>query len=260
MARIIVIASGKGGVGKTTSAINIGAALNKFGKDVIVVDANLTTPNIGLHLGAPTVPVSLTHVLMGRAKPHEAIYEHRSGMKVMPSSISINAGKIHSGRLSEVAKKLRKYGEIIIFDSPAGLGDEAIDVIEAGDDVLIVTQAETPALTDALKTIKLAENLDKNVKGVVITRFSKKNHQIALDNIESMLEKNIIGVIPEDDAIKHSLRMRDAVVHTHPKSGAAKGYRQVAAKLIGTEYVKELEKEEKEGALYNLLKKLGLAA
>ena len=59
MSKIIAIVSGKGGVGKTTSAINLGVALNKFGKNVVVVDANLTTPNIGLHLGAPIVPISL---------------------------------------------------------------------------------------------------------------------------------------------------------------------------------------------------------
>lgn len=258
MARIIVIASGKGGVGKTTSAINIGAALNKFGKDVILVDANLTTPNIGLHLGAPTVPISLTHVLAGKAKLHEAIYEHHSGMKVLPSSISIYAGKINSERLSEIAKKLKNYGEIIIFDSPAGLGKDVVNTIEAGDDVLIITQAEMPALTDALKTIKLAEQLDKNIKGVVLTRFRKKNHEMPLDSIESMLEKDVISVIPEDDAVKQALRMRDAVIHTHPTSKASRSYRELAAKLIGEKYLKEFEKEQNEGPFHKLLKKLGL--
>src|SRR3989338_8055195 len=89
MTRVITITSGKGGVGKTTSAINIGAALNYLGKDVIVVDANLTTPNIGLHLGAPIVPVSLNHVLSGKAKISDALYEHESGLKIIPSSLSI---------------------------------------------------------------------------------------------------------------------------------------------------------------------------
>ena len=67
MSKLITITSGKGGVGKTTTAINLGAALNAFGKDVVVLDANLTTPNVGLHLGAPLVPVSLNHVLSGKA-------------------------------------------------------------------------------------------------------------------------------------------------------------------------------------------------
>jgi septum site-determining protein MinD len=258
MARIIVIASGKGGVGKTTSTVNIGAALNKLGKDVTIVDANLTMPNVGLHLGAPTVPISLAHVLAGKAKLHEAIYEHHSGMKVLPSSISIYSGKINPEKISEIAKKLKRYGDIVLFDSAAGLGDEVIHTLNAADDIIIVTQAEMPALTDALKTIKLAEEqLDKTIKGIVVTRFRKKGHEIPVDTVESMLEKEVISVIPEDDAVKESLRMRDAVVHTHPKSSAARGYNELAAKLIGKRYSKSIEKEDK--MFVRVLKRLGLA-
>ena len=76
--KAIAVVSGKGGVGKTTSAINLAAALNFFGKDVVILDANLTTPNVGLHLGAPIVPVNLNHVLSGKASIVDAIYEHES--------------------------------------------------------------------------------------------------------------------------------------------------------------------------------------
>ncbi len=97
MSNIIVITSGKGGVGKTTTAINLAAAINHFKKDVLVIDGNLTTPNVALHLGAAEVPVNLNHVLLGKAAPHEAIYEHNSGIKIMPSSLSIkNWKKINS--------------------------------------------------------------------------------------------------------------------------------------------------------------------
>src|SRR3989339_136057 len=108
MAKIYAIASGKGGVGKTTSAINLGAALNKFKEDVIVVDANLTTPNIGLYLGAPIVPINLNHVLQGKADIEEAIYEHESGTKIIPSSLSLrDLKKIDTDFLKEAVKKLK---------------------------------------------------------------------------------------------------------------------------------------------------------
>src|SRR4030042_1976505 len=89
MNKIIVITSGKGGVGKTTTAINLGAAINFFKKDVLVIDANLSTPNIGVHLNSPEVPINIHHVLLGSAEPFEAVYEHESGMKIMPASLSI---------------------------------------------------------------------------------------------------------------------------------------------------------------------------
>lgn len=79
MKKIIVITSGKGGVGKTTSAINLGAAINYFGGDVAVIDANLSTPNIGIHLNCPEVPINLNHVLQKKAEVFESVYEHESG-------------------------------------------------------------------------------------------------------------------------------------------------------------------------------------
>src|SRR3989344_6849345 len=135
MATLITITSGKGGVGKTTTAINLGAALNSFGKEVIVVDANLSTPNVGLHLGAPIVPISLNHVLSGKAKIGDAIYEHESGTKIIPSSLSVKELRnLNHGKLKEVGKKLRRMADYIIFDSAAGLGDEAMAALEAADE------------------------------------------------------------------------------------------------------------------------------
>src|SRR3989338_10437219 len=89
MKKVIVITSGKGGVGKTTTAINLGAAINYFGGNVVVIDGNLSTPNVGIHLNSPEVPVTFNHVLLGKADVFEAVYEHDSGLKIVPSSISI---------------------------------------------------------------------------------------------------------------------------------------------------------------------------
>ena len=89
MRKLIVITSGKGGVGKTTTAINLSAAMNYFKKDVLLIDGNLSTPNVGIYLGSPEVPVNLNHILSEKAEVYEAIYEHESGIKVIPSSVSI---------------------------------------------------------------------------------------------------------------------------------------------------------------------------
>ncbi len=234
MARVIVINSGKGGVGKTTTAINLGAALNQCKKNVIVIDANLNTPNIGLHLGAPIVPITLNHVLKGKAEIEDAIYEHSSGTKIIPSSLSVKElTKFNTKKLPEIANKLKNHADFIIFDSAAGFGEEVMAVLGASDEIIIVTNPEMPAVTDALKAVKIAKQMNKDVKGVIVTRHRNAKYEMPLSSIKSMLETPIIGVIPEDKAIKEALTRRDAVIHTSPRSRSAKKYKDIARKILG---------------------------
>lgn len=246
MARVIAIISGKGGVGKTTTAINLGAALNKLNKEVIIVDANLNTPNIGVHLGAPIVPITLNHVLKGKATIEEAIYEHSSGTKIIPSSLSIKElTKFNTKKLPSITESLKSLADFIIFDSAAGFGPEAIATLEVGEEIIVVTNPEMPAITDALKAVKVARSMNKDVKGVIVTRHQNAKYEMPLSAIKSMLEAPIIGVIPEDKAVKESVTKRDAVVHTHPRSRVSKKYNEVAAKILGGNGYKVFKKNNK---------------
>jgi len=234
MARVIVINSGKGGVGKTTTAINLGASLNKLKKEVVIVDANLNTPNVGIQLGAPIVPVTLNHVLKGKAEIEEAIYEHSSGTKIIPSSLSVKElTKFNTKKFPELTKKLKPLCDYVIFDSAAGFGDEVMAVLEASDEIIIVTNPEMPAVTDALKAIKVAREMGKEINGVVVTRHKDAKYEMPLSSIRSMLESQIIGVVPEDKAVKEALNLRDAVVHTHPRSKVSRKYHDIARKING---------------------------
>lgn len=252
MGRIITIISGKGGVGKTTTAINLGAALNKMGREVIIVDLNLNTPNIGIHLGAPIVPITLNHVLKGKAEIEEAIYEHSSGTKIIPSSLSVREiTTFNSRKIPFIIRRLKDFADYIILDSAAGFSEEAIATIEAGEEIIVVTNPELPAITDALKAVKIARSSGKIVKGVVVTRHRNAKYEMPLSSIKSMLEAPIIGVIPEDDSVKHALTKRDAVVHTHPRSRVAKKYAEIAHKIDGTSW----KKEGMISSFFNMLKK-----
>lgn len=243
MARIIAVISGKGGVGKTTTAINLGAALNSLEQEVIIVDVNLNTPNIGVHLGAPIVPVSLNHVLKGKSNIEEAIYEHSSGTKIIPSSLSVKElTKFNTKKIPSTIRGLHDHADFIILDSAAGFSEEAMATIEAGEEIIVVTNPEMPAVTDALKAVKVARDLGKDVKGIIVTRFKNKRYEMPLSSIKSMLEAPIIGVIPEDKAVKEALNQRDAVVHTHPRSKVSKKYFAIAGKIFGPE---DLSNEKK---------------
>jgi septum site-determining protein MinD len=234
MAKVCAVISGKGGVGKTTTVVNLGAALNKFNEDVVIVDTNLTTPNIGLHFGAPIVPVSLNHVLQGKADIEEAVYEHESGTKIIPASLSLkDLKKIKLDNLYDVAKELKKTYSYVILDSAAGLGDEVKAAIEACDEVFVVTNPNILAVTDALKAIKLAEDLDRPVKGIIITRVKDDETEMSVDGVLEMLEKPLLGIIPEDKQVPLSLNKKNAVVNTKPRSKASRAYIDIAARMLG---------------------------
>jgi len=256
MQKIIVITSGKGGVGKTTTAINLGAAINYFGEDVLVIDGNLTTPNIGVHLNSPEVPIDLNSVLLGKADAEEAVYEHGSGVKIMPASLAISElKKIKPEKFKDIKKDLRKLSTYVIVDSCAGLGHETSSIMEAADELIIVTNPEITAITDALKTIKLAESMKKPIRGVIVTRVRKNNFEMSPSEVKDMLEMPILGMVPEDIAVQESLKIRDAVVHTHPKSKASRAYKEIAAQLIGAKYDSNLDRE---AMLLRVLSALGL--
>lgn len=240
MGRIITIISGKGGVGKTTTAINLGAALNKLGKDVIIVDLNLNTPNIGIHLGAPIVPITLNHVLKGKAEIDEAIYEHSSGTKIIPSSLSIKEITVfNTKKIPFIIRRLKDLADYVILDSAAGFSEEAIATITAGEEIIVVTNPELPAVTDALKAVKIARNNNKDVKGIIVTRHKSAKYEMPLSSIKSMLESPIVGVIPEDVNVKNALTKRDAVIHTHPRSKVSKKYLEIACKVDGSQMRRE---------------------
>jgi len=243
MAKLIVITSGKGGVGKTTTAINLGAAINYFDKDVLVIDGNLTTPNIGLYFGSPEVPVNLNHIISKKAEPYEAVYEHESGLKIMPSSLSIKElKKIKPEKLKEHKKNFKDLSDYIIVDSAAGLGNEACSIISLADELIIVTNPEIPAITDALKTVKLAEQMKKPVRGIIVTRVRKNKSEMRPETVKEMLEVPILGMIPEDILFQEALNLKNPIVNTHPKSNPSRAYKEIASKLLEVPYDSDKDK------------------
>lgn len=257
MTKIIVITSGKGGVGKTTTAVNLSAAMNYFGKDVLLVDGNLSTPNVGIHLGSPEVPINLNHVLKNKAEMFEAVYEHESGLKVIPSSLSIKElSRTKPEKLKDFKKDFKKtVKDYVIVDSAAGLGNEATSALKLADELILVSNPEMPAITDALKAIKLAEQLKKDVKGIIITRVKKNNLELQPTTVKEMLEVPILGMVPENEQITEALNLKDAIIHTHPKSNVSRAYKEIAAQILGVEYDSNKDRER---LFQRFLKKLKL--
>jgi len=234
MARIIACVSGKGGVGKTVTVSNLGAALVKHGKNVIILDANVTTPNLSLHLGIPFYPITLHDVLKKKMPVESAIYYHHSGVKVIPASLSYDAMKdVDIERLESVLWNLLGKADIVIVDSAAGLGKEALTAINVADELIVVTNPDIPAVTDALKTIKIAQDNGTKVLGAVINRVRGLKHELSASDVKSMLGVPIIAIVPEDIAVPRSIANKMPVVHHRPNSRAAREFIRLAARIAG---------------------------
>ncbi|MBU0758098.1 MAG: cell division ATPase MinD [Nanoarchaeota archaeon] len=245
MTKFIVVASSKGGVGKTTTAINLATALHGFGREIILVDANISTPNVGIYLGASKVPITLHDVLSAEKPLSDSIYILRSGLKVIPASISISdQKKARHELLGKYLQQLAGKAEIVIIDSAAGLGGEMISAIKTGDEIIIITTPDLASVTDALRTVRVCRDHNKKILGIIVNRVREDDFEIAKSNIEFILEHPIIALIPEDDTIRQANHLKSPVTYSHPNAPSSVSYKKLAAKILGVKYVESIEKDD----------------
>lgn len=235
--RSIVFASGKGGTGKTTTVANIGVALAQFGKDVILIDADITMANLSLILGMEDIPITLHDVLAGEAELKDAIYEGPAGVKVIPGGLSLEkVKKARPERLRELIREISQMGDFILIDAPAGLELTSVTALLIGKELIVVTNPEISAITDSLKTKLVAEKLGTLPLGVILNRVTNEKTELSREEIEAILEVPVIGIVPEDPEVKRASAYGVPLVIKNPTSPAAIAYKQIAAKLAGIKW------------------------
>lgn len=236
MANVIAVSGGKGGVGKTTTVANLGLALRKLGKDVTLIDTNLTTPSLSLHLGIPLYPITLHDVLRGDAYITEAMYIHQSGLRIVPASLSLeDLEGTDARKIAKIMDEVAAETDIVLLDCAAGLGNETVAALRAADSLLLVTNPDLPSVTDALKTKKLAEEMGVKVLGVVLNRVDarKKKSQLSEKEVKDMLEVPILALVPEDANVQLAIHNKTPVVHHRPRAAASREYVKLASVLTG---------------------------
>lgn len=235
--RVISIVSGKGGVGKTTIASNLGAVLaGVFGKNVLVVDCNITTAHLGLYLGMDNLPVTLNHVLRGSANASEAIYSHPTGMKVLPASISLrDMDGVDMFRLKDVVRELRETHagiDYVLLDCAPGLGREAMSAIKSSSEMLFVSIPYMPALMDVVKCGHSVRGEGIKTTGLVLNMVSKAKHEVSEKEAERIVSLPVLASISHDAEVLRSLASRMPVVVYNANSKAGRGMVSLAGRLV----------------------------
>ncbi len=235
MAKIIGIVSLKGGVGKTTISAALGDAIAGFGKRVLVVDGNLSAPNLGLHFNVVDPEFSLHHVLDRIAKPSQAIHK-LDRFDLLPCSVFGRLNNSSPLKLKDRIGYLSKRYDYIIIDSSPALDDETLGVILASDDIIVVTTPDHPTLSNTMNAVKLAKQRGTPIVGLVLNKTFNKNFELSIKDIEDVIEVPVMAVIPHDVNVLKALSEFDTLNNYRPKSKGSEEFRKLAAILIGEKY------------------------
>ncbi len=230
MTKFVACVSGKGGVGKTTTALNVGQALASLDKQVVVLDANLVTPNIALNLGYVNPEGTLNKFLRKEKSLKEIMYLHPSGISVIPASPSYaEFQNTNPQKISKIFEHLDNVADYVIVDSPSGLGYEVSEILRHCDEILVVINPQLSSVMDALKTIRLAQTHGATVSGIVLNKTSYlKKYEMKAEEIEEILGHQIIAQIRDNRKMKKAAHHKMPVHHLYPQSHSAKQFKNIA--------------------------------
>ncbi len=231
--RTIVVASGKGGVGKTTVAINLSILLAQAGKKTVLVDADTAMANVGIMLGIERAPINLHNVLMGEASIKDAMYEGPSKLKYVPSGLSSEkVKKLDYTRLADAISEL-EGNDFVIMDGPPGLDANEELVIKSAKEVLLVTTPEPAALADCLKIKNFAERASLKIAGLVTNQVLRDPAEIKPQDVENLLGVKLIAEIPEDIEVRRSTALQIPVILKNPATPASIALKRLASTIAG---------------------------
>jgi len=233
-AKTIGVIAIKGGVGKTTTTSNLGAVLaNRFGKKVLIIDANYSAPNLGLHLGLINPKKTIHDVLTDKIPIEKALYQHFDGFHVLPGSTSVR--KVNPFKLKQKLAPLKGYYDIIIIDSSPSLNEEILSTMVASDELLVVSSPDYPTLSMTLRAVKMAKRKRTPIKGIVLNKVRNKKFELSREEIEEAAEAPILSVLPDDVKVLEALSKTEPAALYKPRRKVSKEYVNLAAQLLGEE-------------------------
>jgi len=242
--RVVAIASGKGGVGKTNVAVNVAVALAKLGLRVGVLDGDFGLGNVDVLLGLTPV-VHLGHLLDGERSLSEIILEGPAGVSIIPSGSGIPKltalTSVQRGRLKLAVDQLAELLDFLIVDTASGISENVIETIVLADRTLLITSLEPSAVVDAYATAKVLSAVAPTLDIGIVVNAARNGDEasLAFRQIEiaatRFLSRSLTyyGFIAEDASVREAVLMQRSVVEQEPQAMASRGYRALAVRLAG---------------------------
>jgi septum site-determining protein MinD len=266
MAKVVVVTSGKGGVGKTTSTASLGAALAQAGQNVVLVDFDVGLRNLDLVLGAERrVVYDLINGTQGVAKLQQALIRDKriNTLSLLPASQTRDKDALTEDGVKQVIEQLRQSFDWVICDSPAGIERGATLAMRFADAAVIVTNPEVSSVRDSdriiglldAKTVK-AERGERVDKHLLITRYDRaranRGEMLSIDDVLEILSTPLLGIVPESEEVLRASNLGSPVTLNNPDSAAARAYAEAARRLLGEDLKMTIPTEKQQSFLGKL--------
>lgn len=261
MGEAIVVTSGKGGVGKTTTSANLGSALAILGKQVCLVDTDIGLRNLDVALGLENrIIYDIVDVAEGNCKLKQALIKDKrfDSLYLLAASQTKDKNALEEDQMREIIGQLKEEFEFVIIDCPAGIEKGFQNAVAGADRAIIVVTPDATAVRDADRVIGLLEKQSMKRMDLIVNRANSRlmteKDMIDIDEIVSILAVQLLGVVPDDDNILRANNKGEPVaMKTEPL--ASKAYRNIARRLIG-QTVPLLDIRQPTGGFLSKLKKM----
>ena len=261
MSEVIVITSGKGGVGKTTSTANIGTGLAKLNKNVVMIDTDIGLRNLDVVMGLENrIVYNLVDVVEGNCRIKQALIKDKRypNLSLLPSAQTRDKTAVNPEQMVKLIEELRNEFDYILLDCPAGIEQGFKNAIAAADRAIIVTTPEVSAIRDADRIIGLLEANGLANPTLILNRLRidlvQRGDMMNIQDVTEILAVDILGVVPDDESIVIATNKGEPSVNT-TESRAGQAYRNIVQRLLG-EDVPIMSFEQAPESFMEKLKKL----
>jgi septum site-determining protein MinD len=262
-ARVIVITSGKGGVGKTTTTANIGVALAQMGEKVALIDADIGLRNLDLALGLENrIVYDIVDVVEGRAKLRQALIKDKrnQNLALLPAAQTRDKSAVNVGQMQQIVADLVTEGyTFVLIDCPAGIEQGFRNATAGATEAIVVTNPEMASVRDADRIIGLLEAQELRNSMLIVNRIRmkmvKSQEMLGVEDVQEVLGNSVklLGIVPDDEIIITSTNRGEPAALSET-SLAGQAYRNIARRLRG-ETVPFVNLEEKSGFFERLMQR-----